>query len=51
MAPNVKFHFFAIQYEPECPLKRRQPLYKGQDAWSQGCPLYERLHCYLTLLL
>ncbi len=21
MAPNVKFHFFAIQYEPDCPLR------------------------------
>ncbi len=33
MAPNEDFHILIIQFEP---LKRGQPLYKGQDAWSQG---------------
>ncbi len=33
MVPNVEFHIFTIHFEP---LKRGQPLYKGQDVWSQG---------------
>ncbi len=37
MAPNEEFHIFTILFGHP---KRGQPLYKGQNAWSQGCPLY-----------
>ncbi len=31
MVPNEKFHILIIHFEP-----LRQPLYKGQNSWSQG---------------
>ncbi len=38
MVPNEDLHIMTIYFEP---LKRGQPLYKGQNARSQGvCPLY-----------
>ncbi len=33
MIPNEELHILTIHFEP---LKRGQPLYKGQDDWSQG---------------
>ena len=33
MVPNEEIHILTIHFEP---LKRGQPLYKGQYAWSQG---------------
>ena len=33
MDPNEELHILTIHSEP---LKRGQPLYKGQDVWSQG---------------
>ncbi len=33
MVPNEGLHILTIYFEPP---KRGQPLYKGQDAWSQG---------------
>ena len=33
MVQNEEFHVFTIHFEPP---KRRQPLYKGLNAWSQG---------------
>ncbi len=44
MVPNEEFHILKIHYEP---LKRGQPLYKGQDAWSQ-CVLYMEVPLWLT---
>ena len=38
MVPNVKLHILTIHFEP---LKRGQPLYKGQNAWSQGVLIWE----------
>ena len=33
MVPIVELHILTIYFEPP---KRGQPLYKGQDVWSQG---------------
>ncbi len=46
MAPNEELHILTIHFEPP---KRGQPLYKGQNAWSQGVlymevPLYTNIH-------
>ncbi len=32
MVPNEEFNIFTIHFEPP----KREPLYKGQNAWSQG---------------
>ncbi len=37
MVPNEELHILTIHYEPP---KRGQSQYKGQNAWSQGVPLY-----------
>ncbi len=38
MAPNEEFHILTIHFEP---LKRGQPLYKGQNSWFQGVLIIE----------
>ncbi len=37
MVPNEELHILTIHFEPP---KRGQPLYKGQDVWSQGVLYY-----------
>ena len=43
MVPNEELHILTIHFEPP---KRGQPLYKGQNAWSQGV-LYVEVPLYL----
>ena len=43
MVPNEEFHILTIHFKP---LKRGQPLYKGQNAWSQGV-LYMEVPLYV----
>ncbi len=54
MVPNEELHILTIHCEPP---KRGQPLYKGQNARSQGVlymevPLYnytDLSHCFISL--
>ncbi len=49
MVPNEEFHILTIYFEHP---KRGQPLYDGQDAWSQWClALYGGFHSSYTKLL
>ena len=56
MVPNENLHILAIHVHFEPP-KRGQPLYKGQDAWSQGVlymevpSLYDDNGLFLCLVL
>ncbi len=50
MVPNEKLHILTIHFELP---KRGQPLYKGQDVWSQGVlymevPLFTIIGSYHT---
>ena len=50
MVPNEELHILTIHFELP---KRGQPLYKGQDAWSQGflcmeVPLY--IYIYIVYI-
>ncbi len=48
MVPNEELQILTIHFKPP---KRKQPLYKGQNAWSQGVLYMEvPLYAYISFL-